>query len=98
VERRPQKNLGIHFWGLAALDTPDAEQVARYLAGSEGELILDSLEKITPKALNALLAKQDIVPPPIDSLELIPEPDGSPTVKVEIPEGFKERQKKLMQP
>ena len=97
-ERRPQKNLGMFFRGLTALDTPDAEQVARYLAGCEGNLVLPSLQKISPKALNALLAKQDIVLPPIDSLELIPEPDGSPTVKVVIPEGFEERQRKLMQP
>jgi beta-lactamase regulating signal transducer with metallopeptidase domain len=97
-ERRPQKALGLSFRGLTALDTPDAEQVARYLAGCEGKLMLPLLEKISPKALNALLAKQDIVLPPIDSLELIPEPDGSPTVKVVIPEGFEERQKKLMQP
>lgn len=84
--------------GLTALDTPDAEQVARYLAGCEGKLFLAWLEKISPKALNALLTKQDIVLPPIDSLELIPEPDGSPTVKVVIPEGFEERQKKMWQP
>ena len=95
-ERRPQKELGT-MYSITALDTPDAEQVARYLAGCEGQLLLPQLEKISPKALNALLAKQDIILPPIDSLELIPEPDGSPTVKVVIPEGFEERQKKLMQ-
>jgi hypothetical protein len=92
-ERYPQKEFG-RYIGITALDTPDAEQVARFLAGCEGELKLPRLEKISPKALNALLQKKDIILPPINSLELIPEPDGSPTVKVVIPEGYFERQKK----
>lgn len=92
-ERYPQKDLG-RYIGITALDTPDAEQVARFLAGCEGALRLPRLEKISPKALNALLQKKDIILPPINSLELIPEPDGSPTVKVVIPEGYFERQKK----
>jgi hypothetical protein len=86
------------LFGITAFEATDSVAVATALATRKGRLWLPNLRRLSPRTLNALLAKQDIVLPPIDSLELIPEPDGSPTVKVVIPEGFEERQKKLMQP
>jgi hypothetical protein len=52
------------------------------------------LKKISPKTLTALLEKQDVEIPLIETLELIPEPDGSATDDFVIPKWLEERQKK----
>ena len=80
--------------GITALDSPDSVAVAEALAMRKGPLVLHSLRRISPKALSALLKKEDVMIPLIETLELIPEPDGSPTDDFVIPEGFKERQRR----
>lgn len=58
---------------LAALDGPQAAEIARALAGTTGSLSLPALERITPRALEALLAKPDADLPPVEQLELAPD-------------------------
>lgn len=74
--------------GLKALKAPDAVGIAAALAKKKGGLALPSLRSISPKTLTALLAKRDVQIPPIESLTFIAEPDGSPTEKFVMPEGF----------
>ncbi|GDX97453.1 hypothetical protein LBMAG47_31180 [Planctomycetia bacterium] len=79
---------------VTALDSPDAVAIAKALATRKGPLSLPNLKKISPKTLSALIEKEDIEIPLIETLELIPEPDGSVTDDFVIPEGFQERQKR----
>lgn len=79
--------------GLTALESPDSVAIAQALATREGPLVLPNLTKLSPKTLTALIQKEDVRIPLIDTLELIAEPDGSPTDDFVIPEGFKERQR-----
>ena len=51
-------------------------------------------QKISPKTLSALIEKEDLEIPLIETLELIPEPDGSVTDDFVIPEWLNERQKR----
>jgi len=79
---------------VTALDSPDAVAVAEALATKNGPLNLPSLRKIFPKTLTALIQKGDVEIPLIETLELIPEPDGGPTDDFLIPEGFQQRPKR----
>ncbi|MFM8986566.1 MAG: hypothetical protein ACKONH_11025 [Planctomycetia bacterium] len=79
---------------VTAIDSPDAVAIAQALATRNGPLNLPSLKKISPKTLAALIQKADVQIPPLETLELIPEPDGSPTEDFVIPEGFQLRQKR----
>lgn len=65
--------------GITAFDSPDSVAVARVLASTKGQLVLPNLKRISPKTLAALLDKEDIVIPRIETLEIIPEPDGGPS-------------------
>jgi hypothetical protein len=58
----------------------------------DGHLSLSKLERISAKALLALIEKEDVEIPPIETLELIPEPDGSTTDDFVIPGAFQQRQ------
>ncbi len=78
--------------GLTALESPDSVEIAKALASREGPLPLPKLKRISPKTLTALIQKADVEIPLLATLELIPEPDGSPTEDFVIPEGFQERQ------
>lgn len=78
---------------LTSLDSPDAVEVAKALAARKGPLLLPNLKKLSPQTLLALIAKQDVVIPLIETLELIPEPDGSATDDFLIPEDFLQRQR-----
>ena len=82
---------------VTALDSPDAVAIAKALATRKDPLSLPNLKKISPKTLSALIEKEDIEIPLIETLELIPEPDGSVTDDFVIPEGFQERQKRQRQ-
>jgi len=73
---------------VTALDTPDSVAIAKALATRKGPLKLPNLKKILPKTLSALIAKEDVAIPLIETLELIQEPDGSVTEDFVIPEGF----------
>ena len=50
-----------------------------------------------PRPVGAVREKEDIDIPLIEALELIPEPDGSPTEDFIIPDGLGERQKRQTQ-
>jgi hypothetical protein len=80
---------------VTALDSPDSVAIAKVLATLEGPLKLPNLKKISPKTLTALIKKEgeDVEIPLIETLELIPEPDGSVTEDFMIPEGFEMRQR-----
>lgn len=59
---------------VVALDGPEAAAVARVLAGTRGGLSLPALRRITPRALEALLAKQGVQCADRESLALVPDP------------------------
>jgi beta-lactamase regulating signal transducer with metallopeptidase domain len=77
--------------GITAFESPDSVAIAKALATRKGPLSLPNLKKISPKTLSALIEKDDIDIPLIETLELIPEPDGSPTEDFVIPERFQKR-------
>jgi len=78
---------------LTGLDTADSVAVAQALATRKGPLSLPSLKKISPKTLTALIGKRDVEIPLIETLDIIPEPDGSATEDFVIPEWLEDRQK-----
>jgi hypothetical protein len=67
--------------------------VATALAKRKGPLALPNLKKISPKTLTALIEKADVEIPLVETLELIPEPDGSPTEDFVSPPWLESRQK-----
>mgnify|MGYP006281525697 CR=1 FL=1 len=86
-----ETEAGVILPPIAAFTAPDSVAIARYLAATKGPLALPHLRRISPKTLTALIEKRDVKIPPIETLELIPEPDGSPTEDFVIPEGFQAR-------
>jgi len=78
---------------LNGLTTLDAD-AAKALATCKGPLSLPNLKKISPKTLSALIAKEAVEIPLIETLSLIPEPDGGATKDVVIPKELEERQKR----
>lgn len=78
---------------LTAVDSPDSVAVTQALAARKGRLSLTKLKKISPKTLAALIQKEDVEIPFIETLELISEPDGSATDDFVIPEWLEEREK-----
>jgi hypothetical protein len=82
---------------IVAIESPDSVEIAAALAKRKGPLSLPKLKKISPKTLTALIEKEDVVIPLIERLELIQEPDGSPTEDFMLPTGFQSRQKARQQ-
>ena len=70
---------------LTTLDGPQAVAIAAVLARTRGSLALPSLEKITPRALAALLTKQDVSLPDTEGLELLREPGVGWTDDIVVP-------------
>ncbi len=70
---------------LTTLDGPQAAAIAAVLARTRGSLALPALEKITPRALSALLTKQDVSLPDTEGLELIREPGVGWTDDIVVP-------------
>jgi hypothetical protein len=81
------------FSHVTTLDSPDAVAIAQALAKRKGPLNLPNLKKISPKTLTALLEKEDVEIPLIETLELIQEPDGSTTEDFVIPERFQQQRR-----
>lgn len=79
--------------GIVAFESRDAVAIARALARKQGPLALPKLKRVSPKTLLALIEKEDLELPSIDDLELIPEPDGSPTEDFVIPDRLERRKK-----
>jgi hypothetical protein len=78
---------------ITAFESPDSVAIARAFAAVKGPLALPNLKRISPKTLMALIEKKEVVIPPLETLELIPEPDGSPTEDFIVPEGFQSRKR-----
>jgi hypothetical protein len=74
--------------GITGFETPDAVEIANTLAASTGSLSIPNLKRVSPKSLTALIEKGNIELPPIESIELIQEPDGGPTDDFVIPGDF----------
>lgn len=91
-DRRIFTAAGIALRGVTSFEMPDAVEIARILATSKAPLALPHLKRISSRTLSALLEREDISIPRIESLQLIPEPDGSPTDDFVIPEEFQLRQ------
>jgi len=77
--------------GIEGFETPDAVEIATMLAASPGSLSIPNLKRVSPKTLTALIEKGNIELPPVESLQLIEEPDGSFTDDFVIPENFPTR-------
>ena len=86
-----------NLFSIVAIESPDSVEIAAALAKRKGPLSLPNLTKISPKTLAALIEKEDVEIPLIETLELIQEPDGSPTEDFVIPKGFQSRQKRRQQ-
>jgi hypothetical protein len=78
---------------LSAFESRDSVAIARALATRKGLLMLPALKKISPNTLSALVEKKDVEIPLVETLEFIPEPDGSTTEDFVIPEWLEERQR-----
>ena len=82
---------------FTAFESPDSIAVAKALAARKGPLSFSGLKKISPKTLSALIEKEDVEIPLIETLDLIQEPDGSVTEDFVIPDALGERQKRQRQ-
>jgi hypothetical protein len=82
----PFTDAGISLPGVTSFDTPDAVEIARILATAQAPLALANLKRISLRTLSALLEREGISIPRIETLELIPEPDGSPNDDFVIPD------------
>jgi hypothetical protein len=80
--------------GVTAFTAADSVAVAKALAKRQGPLALPNLRKISPRTLSALIEKEDVDIPLIEALELIQEPDGSPTDDFVVPERFQSKEKR----
>lgn len=78
---------------VTAFESPDSVAVAETLATYPGPLALPNLQKISPKTLMTLLVKEDVEIPPVETLELILEPDGSLTEDLVLPDHVLSRQR-----
>lgn len=85
----------LELGGITALDSPDAIVVAEAFAASRNAVDLPNLEKVSPKTLVALVRNDNVLIPPVETLVLIPETDGSLTEDFVMPERFEERQAEL---
>jgi hypothetical protein len=78
--------------GVTAFESPDSVAIAKVLATWRGPLAIPNLKKLSPMTLTALIENQDIEIPLIETLELTPEPDGSPNDDIVIPKWLEDRQ------
>lgn len=81
--------------GITAIESSDSVAIAEALATRAGHLSLPNLRKISRKTLLALMEKEDVQVPPIESLEFIPEPDGSLNDDFVIPQWLEQRQRRI---
>ena len=70
---------------LTALEGPQAAAIAGVLARTRGSLALPSLEKISPRALAALLTKKGVSLPDPEGLTLTTEPGEGWTDDIVVP-------------
>ena len=79
---------------ITGFETPDAVEVATILAASPGSLSLPNLERISSSTLAALISSRNVELPPIELLELIPEPNGGSTDDFVVPKDFPTRKRR----
>ena len=91
IADRPRQVDGL-LPALTAFTDPDSVAIAAALARRQGSLALPNLQRVSPKTMAALLAKEDVEIPLIETLELIAEPDGGETDDLTIPEAVLKRQ------
>lgn len=78
--------------GITGFESPDSVEIARILSARKGRLQLPRLKRVSPRTLSLLLDAQDVVVPPFETLDLIPEPDGGPNDDVVMPKRVEESQ------
>jgi hypothetical protein len=66
----------LSLYAVTSIDGPDAVAIAVALAEAPRPLALPSLERITSRALTALLRKRDVELPPVTELKVVPDPGG----------------------
>ncbi|MFN9369242.1 MAG: hypothetical protein ACK6CT_10845 [Planctomycetia bacterium] len=71
--------------GITALESPDSVEIARILSTRKGPLRLPRLKRVSPRTLSLLLDAEDVMVPPVSTLDLIPEPDGGPNDDSVVP-------------
>jgi hypothetical protein len=76
---------------ITGFETPDAVEVAEILAAAPGLLSIPNLKRVSPRTLTALIEKGNIELPPIEFIELIPEPDDGSTDDFVVPKDFPAR-------
>lgn len=79
---------------ITGFETPEAVEIATILAASPGSLSLPNLERISSSTLAALISSRNVELPPIELLELIPEPNGGSTDDFVVPKDFPTRKRR----
>jgi len=77
--------------GIAGLETPEAVEIARILADAPASFSIPNLRLVSPRTLTVLIRNGNVELPPLDAIELVAEPDGSPTDDFVIPDDFPAR-------
>ena len=87
----------LSFPHVTALDSPDAVAIAEILASVKAPVLLPNLKRLSAKTFETLTKKEDLLLAELDTLEFIPEPDGSGNASDDIvlPDGFEKRQRVL---
>lgn len=76
--------------GITALDGRVAGDFTTIISMVEGPLSLPNLKRISPRLLAALNRNEHVRVPPIQTLEMLPDSDESPSAGPVIPEGSRE--------
>ena len=74
--------------GITGFETPDALAIAEILAASPASFAIPNLRRVSSKTLTVLIERGNIELPPLEFLELIPEPDGRLGDDFVIPDDF----------
>jgi hypothetical protein len=81
-----------NLFGVTAFESRDSVEIAEILSRRQGPLRLPRLKRVSPRTLSALLDAHDVEVPLVQSLDLIPEPDGGPNDDFVVPKSVEERQ------
>lgn len=81
-----------NLFGITAFESRDSVEIAAILSTWKGSLRLPNLKRVSPRTLSALLDTHDVQVPLVQTLELIPEPDGGPNDDFVVPKANEERQ------
>ena len=76
AEKVAERRDNVTLPGIRSLAAEGAEQIARSLAAKQGGLSLPNLARITPRALKALTAKEDVQLPDLSTIEIVVDPNA----------------------